>query len=149
MEGVRLEEILRKAELLSGGPLPEDPENPEALTGLAELAARQAMAVCGREDVPEDMEQAVAALLLSLPGGRGSGEDEEEGDAEAAQALASGAVKSIQRGDTTIVYATDSAAAGAQSGSTGSAGSAGTALPAAIRAVDWSPWRRLGRLRRD
>ena len=138
MKGARLKAILRKAELLSGRPLPEDAGD------LAGLAARQAMALCGREDVPEDMEQAVASLLLSLLGRRGSGEDGEEGDAEAAQALAAGAVKSIQRGDTTIVYATDSAAAGSGSGE-----SAGTAARAAARAVDWSPWRRLGRLRDD
>lgn len=132
VEAVRLEEILRKAEVLSGGPLPE------AAGALAELAAQQAMTLCGREDVPEDMEQAVSALLLSLLEGRGeTGNGGEDG--EAGEAPAAGAVKSIQRGDTTIVYASGS----------GGAGETRTGSAALAAAVDWSPWRRLGRLRND
>ncbi len=135
MDGVRLEEILRKAELLSGGPLPED------AGALAETAARQAMALCQREDVPEDMELAVASLLLSLlpGGGRDGGEDGDGGP----DLYAAGAVKSIQRGDTTITYASDGASA-AQS-----AGEALRAAASAAAAVDWSPWRRPGRLKHD
>lgn len=146
MEGARLKRILRKAELLSGGPLPE------GAAALAALAARQAMALCRREDVPEDMEGAVASLLLSLLSARGSGEGGEEGgegegggDGAETALPALGAVKSIQRGDTTIVYASGSAGTAAAQ----AAGNAGEALRAAALAMDWSPWRRLGRLRHD
>lgn len=76
----QVESIRQKAELLAGHPLGDRG------TQLAALAAQRAMAYCQREDIPADMEQAVAALLLSLEDG---GE----------------CVKSLQRGDTSITYA--------------------------------------------
>ena len=135
MEGVRLEAIVRKAELLSGGPLPED------APALAEMAARQAMTLGSRDDVPEDMEQAVAALLLGLVSGRDRGTAREE-SGSAGDPAALRAVKSIQRGDTTIVYASGGSEAGLSAGTAAGSGT-GAAGP------DWSPWRRLGRLRHD
>ena len=56
----KLEAILKKTEALVGEPLGEYGED---LTGIA---AALACAWCNREDIPEDMEQAVAALVLSL-----------------------------------------------------------------------------------
>lgn len=76
--------IREKAEALAGRPLGQSGDL------LAELAAQRALAHCQREDIPEGMEQAVAALALSL----------EEGG---------GTVKAIQRGDTAVTYDTGSA----------------------------------------
>lgn len=58
-------------------------ENGDALT---EMAMERACAWCGREDIPEAMEQAVAALLLNMEGREA-------------------AVKSVTRGDTSVTYA--------------------------------------------
>ena len=74
--------IREKAERLAGRSLGE---NGDALT---EMAMERACAWCGREDIPEAMEQAVAALVLALADG-GEG----------------GAVKSVTRGDTAVTYA--------------------------------------------
>mgnify|MGYP001428578059 CR=1 FL=1 len=69
-----------KAERLAGRSLGE---NGDALT---EMAMERACAWCGREDIPEAMEQAVAALLLDMEGREA-------------------AVKSVTRGDTAVTYA--------------------------------------------
>ena len=50
----------RAAELNGGAPLGEN------AAPLAVTAIRRALAFCQRTDVPEEMEQAVAALLLVL-----------------------------------------------------------------------------------
>ena len=71
-----------KAEVLAGRSLGD---NGDALT---EMAAQRACAWCCREDIPEEMEQAVAALVLAMEGGESGG-----------------AVKSVTRGDTSITYA--------------------------------------------
>mgnify|MGYP001772480047 CR=1 FL=1 len=73
--------IRAKAEALAGRSLGDHG------TALTEMTAGAAMAWCNREDIPEDMEQAVAALALSMEGGEG------------------GAVKSVTRGDTSVTYA--------------------------------------------
>ena len=73
--------IRAKAEVLAGRGLGD---NADALT---EMAAQRACAWCNRADIPEDMEQAVAALAIAMEGGEG------------------GAVKSVTRGDTSISYA--------------------------------------------
>lgn len=83
-----LDSIRAKAEILAGHGLGEDGGV------LAEMAAQRAMAYCRRRDIPEDMEQAVAALLLSQ---------------------AEGGVQSLKRGDTSITYA-DGGGGGALSG---------------------------------
>lgn len=83
----KLTAIRRKAEALAGQSLGENGE------ALAEMAAQRACAYCCRPDIPEEMEQAVAALLLSMRTGEGS-------------------VKSVTRGDAAIAYF-DSAEAGA------------------------------------
>ena len=75
----KVQAIRRKAEALAGQTLGENGDL------LAEMAAQRACAFCRREDIPEEMEQAVAALVLTL------GET-------------NGAVKSITRGDTSISY---------------------------------------------
>ena len=72
--------IREKAERLAGRSLGE---NGDALT---EMAMERACAWCGREDIPEAMEQAVAALLLDMEGREA-------------------AVKSVTRGDTSVTYA--------------------------------------------
>ena len=77
----KLAAILKKAEVLVGYPLEE---YGECLTGFA---AALACAWCNREDIPEDMEQAVAALTLTMEDG------------------GNGAVKSVTRGDTAVTYA--------------------------------------------
>ena len=80
MSGVTLSQrdaILTKAEALAGEPLGE------AL--LAEIACERALAHCNRSDIPEEMEQAVAAVLVGLVS--------RESD-----------VKSITRGDTSVTY---------------------------------------------
>ena len=71
--------IRLKAEALAGQALGENGDL------LVEMAVQRACALCRREDVPEEMEQAVAALVLTM------------GDA-------GGTVKSITRGDTAIAY---------------------------------------------
>ena len=52
---------------------------------LAELAGDSACAFCNRADIPKEMEQAVAMLLLELQEGCGS-------------------VSSVRRGDTAVTY---------------------------------------------
>ena len=54
--------IREKAERLAGRSLGE---NGDALT---KMAMERACAWCGRADIPEEMEQAVAALLLDMEG---------------------------------------------------------------------------------
>ena len=74
--------ILAKAELLAGRSLGDSGGD------LTEMAVQRACAYCNRPDVPEEMEQAVAALVVALAdGGQG------------------GAVKSVTRGDTSVTYA--------------------------------------------
>ena len=82
MSGVtqaQLDAILTKAEALAGGSLWE--------TGaaLVEMACARALSHCNRPDIPEEMEQAVAALAVGLAS-RESG------------------VKSVTRGDTSVTY---------------------------------------------
>ena len=82
MSGVTLSQrdaILAKAEALAGEPLGE------AGALLAEIACERALAHCNRSDIPEEMEQAVAAVLVGLVS--------RESD-----------VKSITRGDTSVTY---------------------------------------------
>ena len=82
MNGVtqtQLDAILTKAEVLAGETLGE------AGTALAEMACARALAYCSRPDIPEEMEQAVAALAVGLAS-RESG------------------VKSVTRGDTSVTY---------------------------------------------
>ena len=74
----KVKAIRDKAEALGGQSLGEHGDL------LVELAAQRACAYCQRQDIPEEMEQAVAALVLALNG--------EE------------TAKSIQRGDTSITY---------------------------------------------
>lgn len=157
--------VRAKAEFLNGG----------ASLGnggdlLAEIAIQKALAWCQRRDVPEDMEQAVAVLLLALyrtvpqstdtPGDASGDTDEtpEEGtpsegpgsaggsgsagDWEAL--IASGAVKSVQRGDTAITFNT-SATEALSSALSGSAAAQSATVEEALAAL--APWRRLGRLR--
>lgn len=80
----QLASIRRKAEALYGMSLGENGDL------LVSIAAQRALANCCRSDIPEEMEQAVAALAVFLAGG---GE----------------AVKSLTRGDTAITYDTDDA----------------------------------------
>ncbi len=80
MEQAQLQSILDKARLLAGEDLGEDGQ------ALAELAAQRACAWCQREDIPPEMEQAVAALVLRLR------ED--------------GQLKSLTRGDTSFTFDT-------------------------------------------
>ena len=84
--------IRAKAEALAGRSLGD---NGNALT---EMAAQRACAWCCREDIPEEMEQAVAALALAMEGGEG------------------GAVKSVTRGDTSVTYAVGESGAPALAG---------------------------------
>ena len=81
----KLAAIRGKAELLAGRSLGDSGDE------LTEMAVQRACAYCNRPDVPEEMEQAVAALVLALADG-GEG----------------GAVKSVTRGDTSVTYATAS-----------------------------------------
>ena len=88
MNGVtqtQLDAILTKAETLFGGELGEKG------AALVEMACARALAYCNRPDIPEEMEQAVAALAVGLAS-RESG------------------VKSVTRGDTSVTY--DAAADG-------------------------------------
>lgn len=75
----KLAAIRVKAEALAGQSLEEQGDL------LVEMAADRACAYCHRADIPTEMEQAVAALALSMKAG--------EGD-----------VKSITRGDTAVAY---------------------------------------------
>lgn len=84
--------IRAKAEALAGRSLGDHG------TALTEMAAQRACAWCCREDIPEDMEQAVAALVLAMEGGEG------------------GTVKSVTRGDTSISYAVGEGGAPALAG---------------------------------
>ena len=79
--------IRAKAEALAGHSLGD---NGDALT---EMAAQAAMAWCNREDIPEDMEVVVAALTVSLAGGRE-------------------AIKAVTRGDTSVSYDTNAGMTG-------------------------------------
>ena len=82
MSGVtqtQLDAILGKAEALFGGSLGERG------AALVEMACARALAHCNRSDIPEEMEQAVAAVLVGLVS--------RESD-----------VKSITRGDTSVTY---------------------------------------------
>jgi len=90
MDADKVTAIRQKAEILAGQSLGEQVDT------LVEMAAQRAMSYCQRQDIPEEMEQAVAALALTL---------RESGDG--------GAVKSLTRGDTSITY--DTAAGGSQS----------------------------------
>lgn len=78
----KLSAILRKAEALVGEPLGEYGED------LTSIAVMLACGWCNREDIPEDMEGAVALMVSSLTG-------------------AGGGVKSVTRGDTAITYDTN------------------------------------------
>ena len=75
----KLSAIRVKAEALAGRSLGKQGDL------LVEMAAQRACAWCNRPDIPVEMEQAVAALVLSMTAG--------EGD-----------VKSVTRGDTAISY---------------------------------------------
>ena len=79
--------VREKAERLAGRSLGE---NGDALT---EMAMERACAWCGREDIPEAMEQAVAALILDMEGREA-------------------AVKSVTRGDTAVTDGQSAALAG-------------------------------------
>lgn len=82
MSGVTLsqrESILAKAEALAGESFGTQG------AALAEMACARALACCNRSDIPEEMEQAVAALLVGLV-------SREDG------------VKSVTRGDTSVTY---------------------------------------------
>ena len=82
MSGVtqtQLDAILAKVEALSGGSLGERG------AALVEMACARALAHCNRSDIPEKMEQAVAALAVGL-------DSREAG------------VKSVTRGDTSVTY---------------------------------------------
>lgn len=74
----KIRAIRRKAEALGGGNLGEQGDL------LVEMAAQRACAYCQRPDIPEEMEQAVAALVLAM----------QEGET----------VKTVQRGDTSVTY---------------------------------------------
>ena len=71
--------VRAKAEALLGEPLGS------AGDLLAEIACERALAHCSRTDIPEEMEQAVAAVLVGLVS--------RESD-----------VKSVTRGDTSVTY---------------------------------------------
>ena len=79
--------IRAKAEVLAGRDLGDRGD------ALTEMAADAAMAWCNREDIPEDMETVVAALTVSLAGGRE-------------------AVKTVTRGDTSVTYDTNAGMTG-------------------------------------
>lgn len=76
----QLASIRAKAEALAGENLGEDGDL------LVSMAADRALAWCRRSDIPPGMEQAVAALAVSMTVG--------------------GAVKTLTRGDTSISYET-------------------------------------------
>lgn len=166
--------VRAKAELLNGGA-----SLGEAGDALAEIAVQRALAYCRRRDVPEDMEQAVAALALALfrtvpqsaaSGGEEAPEDSENasGASEAAPEdssaasggslgglagnwealIAAGAVKTIQRGDTSISF--NASAGEALSSALAAASGADAARPTVEAALaELAPWKRLGRLERE
>jgi hypothetical protein len=74
--------ILAKAETLAGGSLGDNGLD------IAAMAARLSMVLCGRTDIPEAMEDAVAALAVTM-------------------AQDDSSVQSVQRGDTSITYDTE------------------------------------------
>lgn len=76
--------IRAKAETLSGQSLSGDGD------ALVAMACQRALSLCQREDIPPEMEQVVAALVLELAGG-------EE-------------VSSLTRGDTSMTFARHPAA---------------------------------------
>ena len=78
MEQAQREAIRKKAAVLAGEDLGE------AADALVDMAAQRACAHCQRQDIPQEMEQAVAALAVSMRDGDG--------------------VKSITWGDTAITY---------------------------------------------
>lgn len=78
MDQAQREAIRKKAAVLTGEDLGEDGDT------LVEMAAQRACAYCQRQDIPREMEQAVAALAVSMRDGDG--------------------VKSVTRGDTAITY---------------------------------------------
>ena len=80
MNADKLAAIRKKAETLAGRELGERGDL------LTEIAAHRACAYCQRGDIPEEMEQAVAALVVTLAEGEGG-------------------LKTISRGDTTVTYA--------------------------------------------
>lgn len=165
--------VRAKAELLNGGA-----SLGEAGDALTELAVQKALAHCRRRDVPEDMEQAVAALALALfwtvprsAASGGGGDTPEAAGAEAPEAapedssaasggslgdlagnwealIAAGAVKSIQRGDTSISF--NASAGEALSSALAAASGADAARPTVEAALaELAPWKRLGRLERE
>lgn len=119
----KIRAIREKAEALAGRSLGESGD------ALAAIAAQRATTHCCRDDIPEEMEQAVAALALAL-WRQSCGED-------AGIGAGSGVIRSIQRGDTSITYA-----AGGSSADSSPGGTAG-----ALAAL--APWRRPARLRED
>lgn len=149
-----------KAELLNGGV-----SLGEGGDLLAEIAIQKALAWCQRGDVPEDMEQAVAVLLLALSqtiprsadtpenadGSGNGGEAPEEGTPSGSSGsagnwealIASGAVKSVQRGDTAITFNTSAAEA---LSSTLSTNAVARTITVEEALAGLAPWRRLGRL---
>ena len=145
--------VLEMAEALAGVSLGERGEL------LAGMAVRRALIYCQREDVPEDMEQATAVLLLALAGrfpqsggdvsdGENAGEDAASSGAVFQGASMEGAVKSIRRGDTTITFDTSAGASSEYPGYSGS-GTSGESFPgeaAALAAL--APWRRRGGLKK-
>lgn len=175
-----LRAVRAKAELLNGGA-----SLGEAGDALTEIAVQRAMACCRRRDVPEDMEQAVAALALALfwtvprsAASGGGGDAPEDAGAEAPEAapedsrnasgasgnapggspggpagnwealIAAGAVKTIQRGDTSISFNTS--AREALSSALAAASGADAARPTVEAALaGLAPWKRLGRLERE
>jgi Flp pilus assembly protein CpaB len=76
------EVILTKAETLAGGSLGDNGLD------IAAMAARLSLALCGRTDIPQGMEDAVAAIAVTM-------------------AQDDSSVQSIQRGDTSITYDTE------------------------------------------
>jgi len=146
--------VREKAEALAGTSLGE------CGNVLAGVAVQRALAYCQREDLPEDMEQAAAVLLLALAGQFSPcvGESEKE-EAAGEHGIFSGTalrepgagdiVKSIQRGDTTITFDTS---LGRASGGSGLSGSTvlGASFPGEAAALaGLNPWRRLGRLKKE
>lgn len=131
-----------KAELLNGGA--SLGEIGDAVTALA---LERALAWCQREDVPRDMEQAAARVALALFRSLPEAEETEEGEDAAQDPLEglvpAGAVKTIQRGDTSITFASS----GGVTLPGASGGSAGTWETVEEALAGLAPWRRLGRLR--
>lgn len=76
----QLDAVVAKAEALLGESLGEHGEL------LAQIACERAMAHCNRADIPEEMEQAVAAVLVGL-------------------VSCESGVESVTRGDTSVHFA--------------------------------------------